>query len=198
MAIREWISNITQPKQQGQEQGRQQGRHKYITKVTHLQMDEKTLRHYHQPQEWGDDISFNREPTLSIADYRTLYDRVGRAWHWVNRRVLDDKTLAAIIHNPKTDIFVLRQRNMAIGFVEIHRKQHPLTEIVFVGLVKNTIGQGLGQKMLHHALYHLAQTQAKRVMIQTCTLDHPKALPLYQKMGFRKTHTQSTIIWDDY
>ncbi|MBE8191098.1 MAG: GNAT family N-acetyltransferase [Alphaproteobacteria bacterium] len=179
---------------------RQHKPHKHHTLVTHLAMDRAALEAIKPPRPWGADISFNREPTIAIADYRALYDSVGRAWHWVNRREIDDKSLAAIIHHPRTDIFVLRHRNTEIGFIEIHRHQHPMVEIIFVGLLQEAIGQGFGQQMLHHALYHLAQAKikTKRVIMQTCTLDHPSALPLYIKMGFRKTHTQRTIILDDY
>jgi len=37
---------------------------------------------------------------------------------------------------------------------------------------------------------------ADRLIVRTCTLDHPAALPLYQKCGFAPTGQQSTRIPD--
>jgi hypothetical protein len=66
------------------------------TIVTHLAMD-APLAVAGGDIAWPEGVSFEREQSMALNDYRALYDLVGRKWHWVNRRHLDDRQLAALI-----------------------------------------------------------------------------------------------------
>ena len=169
---------------------------KYKTTVTHLEMVPPFLPAAPDAC-WPDGISFTRETDISLAAYRALYDDVGRQWHWVNRRLLTDRQLSAIIHHPATEIFTLKRRDRAIGFVELNFKLFPQVEIVFVGLVKDAIGKGLGSQMLQQAISYIYSRAPSRIIIQTCTLDHPSALPLYQSYGFTPVGRKQVTIIDD-
>ena len=46
------------------------------------------------------------------------------------------------------------------------------------------MGQGIGRWFLGAALEAAWSHRPNAVTVQTCTLDHPAALPLYQKLGF--------------
>ena len=127
---------------------------KYKTTVTHLEMMPPFLPAAPDVG-WPDGLSFAREMDISVAAYRALYDDVGRQWHWVNRRVLTDRQLSAIIHHPATEIFTLNARDRAIGFVELNFKLFPQVEIVFVGLVEDVIGRGLGSTMLQRVISYI-------------------------------------------
>ena len=85
---------------------------------------------------------------MALDDYRALYDMVGRRWHWVNRRHLDDRQLAALIHHPATEIYRAAPQRRPIGYVELNFKLFPQVEIVFLGLVESEIGNGLGPRMM--------------------------------------------------
>jgi len=169
---------------------------KYKTIVTHLEMMPPFLPTA-PDVEWPDGISFTREMDVSVSTYRALYDQVGRQWHWVNRRTLTDRQLSAIIHHPATEIFRLKKRDRAIGFVELNFKLFPQVEIVFVGLIQDAIGRGLGSRMLEHVIGYIHTRAPSRIIIQTCTLDHPSALPLYQRMGFTPAGRKQVTIIDD-
>lgn len=169
---------------------------KYKTTVTHLEMVPPFLPAAPDAC-WPDGISFTRGTDISLAAYRALYDDVGRQWHWVNRRLLTDRQLSAIIHHPATEIFTLKRRDRAIGFVELNFKLFPQVEIVFVGLVKDAIGKGLGSQMLQQAISYIYSRAPSRIIIQTCTLDHPSALPLYQSFGFTPVGRKQVTIIDD-
>jgi len=169
---------------------------KYKTTVTHLEMVPPFLPAAPDAC-WPDGISFTRETDISLAAYRALYDDVGRQWHWVNRRLLTDRQLSAIIHHPATEIFTLKRRDRAIGFVELNFKLFPQVEIVFVGLVNDAIGKGLGSQMLQQAISYIYSRAPSRIIIQTCTLDHPSALPLYQSFGFTPVGRKQVTIIDD-
>ena len=169
---------------------------KLQTIVTHLAM-EAPLPGPSTSPDWPSDIRFTHEPDFSLAAYRDLYDRVGRAWHWVNRRHLSASHLGAVVHHPATEIYVLRRDMAAIGFVEVNYKLFPQVEIVFVGLVEGEIGGGLGRKMVDSMLNDIKARHARRIIIQTCTLDHPSALRLYQKVGFRAHNRKQVEIIDN-
>ena len=169
---------------------------KYKTTVTHLEMMPPFLPAAPDAG-WPDGISFTREMDISVAAYRALYDQVGRQWHWVNRRMLTDRQLSAIIHHPATEIFTLKNRDRAIGFVELNFKLFPQVEIVFVGLIKDAIGRGLGSAMLERVIDYIYTRAPSRIIIQTCTLDHPSALPLYQRRGFTPVGRKQVTIIDD-
>ena len=55
---------------------------------------------------------------------------------------------------------------------------------MFFGLLDHVAGQGLGRWFLGTAIEAAWSHHPSMVKLQTCTLDHPAALPLYQKMGF--------------
>ena len=46
------------------------------------------------------------------------------------------------------------------------------------------LGRGFGRYFLDQLLSLAWQPEIKKVTINTCTLDHPAALPMYQKFGF--------------
>jgi hypothetical protein len=61
----------------------------------------------------------------------------------------------------------------------------------------HAIGLGLSRWFLGCAIRTAWEVKPDVVSIETCTLDHPAALPLYQKMGFmpvRRTEAIATAI----
>ena len=51
-------------------------------------------------------------------------------------------------------------------------------------MMRHATGLGLGRWFLGAAIEAAWATGPKQIVVQTCTLDHPAALPLYQKLGF--------------
>jgi hypothetical protein len=52
------------------------------------------------------------------------------------------------------------------------------------------VGTGLGGPLLKTAVAKgWAGDGVSRMTVNTCTLDHPRALPLYRKTGFRPVRT---------
>ena len=59
-----------------------------------------------------------------------------------------------------------------------------MTDIAYFGMTPEAQGRGLGDWLLGTAI-HMAWDAAPRMLtVNTCSLDHPRALPLYQKWGF--------------
>ena len=116
--------------------------------------------------------------------YRYLYDLVGRPFHWVSRRTLNDAALSEIIKNERVHIYVLYHEGSPIGFSELDARSENTVEIRFFGIDQNFHGRGLGRYFLNQTLALAWALAPSEVRLETCTLDHPAALPLYQKLGF--------------
>jgi len=121
---------------------------------------------------------------MTLHFYRYLVDRVGRRWKWTKVLRMRDEVLADELAEPGRDIRVLYLDGAPAGFFEINPEQYDLAELRYFGLMEHAIGRGLGRWFLGAAIAAAWQQQPQKVIVQTCTLDHPAALPLYQKLGF--------------
>lgn len=134
------------------------------------------------------------KPTLSF--YRYLYNTVGEPWLWADRRRMDDGLLASIIHNPSTEIYVLYVGGVPAGFAELDRRREPLVDLSYLGLMPEFIGARLGSYLLRCAVDAAWAGGAHRITVNTCSLDHPKALATYQKVGFVPYRQETRIVPD--
>lgn len=120
----------------------------------------------------------------TVENYRQLYNAVGRDFHWLSRRKLSDEQLAAVIQHPLNELHVLHVAGTPAGFAEFDRRQPGEIELVQFGLMRDFIGQGLGEWFLQWTIDQAWSYQPRRFWLHTCTLDHPAALPNYLKAGF--------------
>jgi len=130
-------------------------------------------------------------PTLSF--YRYLYDAIGADWTWYERKKLDDAQLAAILHDPRVEVNVLWAQGVPAGLAELDGRDRAAIELAYFGILPEFIGQGLGRWLVDWAIHHAWRARPRRLWVHTCDLDHPRALPLYQKAGFRLYDQQMTL-----
>lgn len=121
---------------------------------------------------------------MPLHFYRYLIDRVGRRWKWEKALRFSDEELAAGLAEPGRDVRVLYLDGAPAGFFDIKLNLPDYAEIAYFGMMDHALGRGLGRWFLGAAISAAWQAKGERVVVQTCTLDHPAALPLYQKMGF--------------
>lgn len=129
-------------------------------------------------------IAILRAEKPPLHFYRYLYDVVGGPYNWVSRKRMDDETLTSIIHDPATHLYILYVEGVPAGLAEIDATSPQNVEIKFFGLTPDYTGRRLGRYFLTQAINLAWSLGPERVMLETCTLDHPAALPLYQKLGF--------------
>ncbi len=126
------------------------------------------------------------EPTLSF--YRFLYNTVGEEWLWFERRLMNDRRLAAIVQDPEVEVWVLYRGGQPAGYFELDFRElagKQVVDLAYFGLLPSFIGCKLGPYLLDSALQRAWAREPKRVTVNTNSLDHPRALPLYQRFGFR-------------
>ena len=142
----------------------------------------------------GHQVSLLRTTKMPLHFYRYLQFRVGKKWHWVSRLRMNDDELAAIIHAEKTQIYVLMVDGAPSGFFEINASHSEKSEIAYFGIMEHATGRGLGRWFLNQAIHTALESKPEKVIVNTCTLDHPAALSLYQKCGFQAVKRQDTEI----
>ncbi len=75
-----------------------------------------------------------RHPT--VANYRFLYNGVGKDYHWYSRERLAEVELAAVIQPPLNEVH------------ELDRRNNDEIELVQFGLMVDFMGRGLGKYFL--------------------------------------------------
>jgi GNAT superfamily N-acetyltransferase len=120
-----------------------------------------------------------------LKEYRVLFSAVGGAWGWSGRQILDDGELRAILEAPTTMAYRLRCNRKTAGFAELDRRDPARTEIVYFGLCPSFIGRGLGKYFLEQTIRRAWQGGPEIVWLHTCEFDHPAALAVYLKAGFK-------------
>ena len=137
------------------------------------------------PEAPADDVTVDLEEAPSVEFYRRLYDAVGAPWLWYERRLLDDAALAAIIGDPRVEVYVLRAGGAVAGYSELDMRTSPDIDIAYFGLAPEFIGRRLGPYLLGWTVARARTRNPARLLVNTCTLDHPKALALYESFGFK-------------
>lgn len=150
-----------------------------------------------QPKPPALKLAVLRAENITVAYYRFLYAEVGRDWTWYERRSVTDSDLAVAIQDPQVDVFVLHVGGQPAGYIELDRRRLPdEVEIRFFGLMPDFIGRGLGPWLLDWGVREAWRHAPRRTYVNTCSLDHPKALALYQRMGFTAFKQESKTIRD--
>jgi len=135
-----------------------------------------------------------RAPEIPLHYYRYLYRQVGKRWHWYKRLRMSDEELSATLHNPRTSVTVLYVNGAPAGFFELFKESDDVIELSYFGLFERAIGLGIGKWFLLQALYAAWQDNPQKVTVTTNTLDHPRALQLYQMMGFSPVSTYEALV----
>ena len=136
------------------------------------------------------------KPTTGF--YRYLYDTVGRPWHWVDRHRMSDLALGNIINDPLVEIWVPYIGGVPAGYIELDRRsvdadERKTANIAYFGLTPEFFGRGVGPWLLRAGIRQAYTYGIDRLTVNTCNLDHPAALPLYQKCGFRPYQTREAL-----
>ncbi|WP_024351472.1 GNAT family N-acetyltransferase [Aurantimonas coralicida] len=153
------------------------------TTVTSLELRQPPER-VASPPASDTELSFREIRDIALDAYRTLYRSVGDPHHWTSR-ILPDDRLDREIHDEATRIFVLLADDIVAGWFELEmRRSLKSARIVHLGIMPAFRGRGLADHLVSKAIVTGFSEGAERLTIETNTLDHPAALPLYRKHGF--------------
>jgi GNAT superfamily N-acetyltransferase len=160
--------------------------------ITYLEMREQPPRGPAHPPRLTEKIALMRAERPTVGFYRYLYTAVGGPWLWYERNRLSDEALTAIVQDEKVEVCVLYYGGTPAGYAELDFRTEGEVELAYFGLIPDFIGLGLGGYMLDWAIDSAWSRNPRRLWVNTCTLDHPAALSVYQKAGF-VPYDQETI-----
>ena len=148
--------------------------------VTYLEMDTApTFTRPHAPV--GEPVALMRAKSPPVWYFLFLYRTVGAQYEWVQRLEDDPGDLDDFVSDDKVGIYTLLRGGWPAGFFMLDWRKEGVTDLSYFGLVPDAVGQGLGSWLLKTAIltaWDVPGTQ--RVTVNTCTLDHPRALAQYQ------------------
>jgi len=164
--------------------------------ITHLELAPADWARRGAPPDLPLAIEHIAKPTAAL--YLDLYDRVGRPWLWYERRLLGDSDLAALINRPGHELHVARHDGNLVGYFELYDD-----EIVFFGLTPDYLGRRIGPWLLDRAIERGFARGSSRLILNTNTVDHLRALHTYRKAGFRVVRSETKelqdprVLWPD-
>ncbi len=120
-----------------------------------------------------------------VGFYRYLYHTVGEAYVWWLRRAMADASLASLLAHPAVAIHVLYRGGAPAGFFELDGRAGPDINLSYFGLLPHAVGTGMGPGFLRAAIDEAWRARPRGLTVNTCTADHPRALPTYLHAGFR-------------
>ena len=161
--------------------------------VTFLEM--RSPPAHYPPMPYGKHIALLKTRDIPRHFYRYLTDRVGRKWHWVNVLRMSDDELEASLRSSGRDIRVLYLDGAPAGFFDVKPHLPGEAELAYFGMMEQAMGQGIGKWFLGAAIEACWAQKPNVVTVQTCTLDHPAALPLYQRLGFSPVGQAQEKVW---
>ena len=120
---------------------------------------------------------------------RRFYLAVGEAYRWVDRRAWSLEQWGQWAAARGITTLVAAVEGSEAGFAVLSEGPDGGVELDYFGLLGEFIGRGYGSAFLHETVRRAFARGARRVFLNTCSLDHPTALKGYQKRGFRLYRT---------
>ena len=142
-------------------------------------------------------------PSPSSRYFFDLYAAVGAKYEWTDKYELPIHEVEHFLCNQSVKMFTLFKDGWTAGFFILDGRQKQICDLAYFGLVPEAMGHGYGEYLLRFAVKQAWERSGIEILtVNTNSLDHPSALPLYKKIGFKvvnreqetRTLTQSRII----
>ena len=154
-------------------------------RVTFLEMPARPAYDWPALPANGSAASLLRAEAPPVWYFRALYDAVGRDHAWEDLDEESDADVAAFLTDPEVALWSLIRAGWPQGFFILDAREPAETTITLLGLVPEAIGLGLGKFLLRTAVLTAWERPGlQRLKVETCSLDHPRALAVYQQHGF--------------
>ncbi|MDG4649444.1 GNAT family N-acetyltransferase [Roseibacterium sp. SDUM158017] len=160
-------------------------------RITYLEMPERPDL---TAPDLPEGVRLDHAATPPVWFFLAMYDAVGRDYEWRDRFEQAERNPAALrafVEDPLVEMWVAYGTGWPRGFFQLDFRQKGTCDLAYFGLVPEAVGTGLGGALLKTAIAKgWARKGVRRMTVNTCTLDHPRALALYQRVGFRPIRTE--------
>lgn len=148
----------------------------------------------------GRDAVLLRAETPPWWYFLALYDAVGRDYAWTDKHAMTPDQITEWVQHPDVALYTLMGQGWPQGFFMLDWRDAGTCDLAYLGLVPEATGRGLGTWLLRTALLTgWGRQGVRRMTVNTCTLDHPRALIQYQRHGFSplRTEVRSRVLTRD-
>ncbi|MCI4664086.1 MAG: GNAT family N-acetyltransferase [Neomegalonema sp.] len=122
-----------------------------------------------------------------------LYRTVGEPYQWTDMLRAPEAELAAFVQDPKVELYSLLRAGAPAGFYQLDFRQADICSLAYFGLTPEAVGQGVGRWLLDTAIREGWRRGVRKMIVNTCTLDHPSALAMYQRAGFAPVRREERV-----
>ena len=152
--------------------------------VTHLEMTARPLSPIpHMPT--GMALALIAADNPPVEYFLYLYSAVGTEHEWTDWLQRTHQECEAFISDPRIEFFSLMVDGWPGGFFVLDTRQRGVCDLKLFGLIPQAMGRGLSAWLLGSAMHMGWDRPGVALMtVNTNTFDHPRALALYQRMGF--------------
>ena len=152
--------------------------------VTYLELDLVGAQPAAPLRQHAAPLEVDRVPRTTAADVAArMYRAVGAPWHWTDRLRWTDAEWEAAVNRDDVALWVAKLDHKVAGYFELQLEGDAI-ELKYFGLTPDFTGRGIGGALLSAAIERARALGKARLTVNTCTLDHPAALPNYLKHGF--------------
>lgn len=123
---------------------------------------------------------------ICVDDYLKIYNRIGEGHQWNDRLELEKSDLEQTINEEKSLLFHLMYKGEEVGYSELVL-EGDYVELLYFGLYPEAVTHGHGTHFLQIMINKAWSYKPQWVQLNTCDLDHPAALKIYQRQGFKIT-----------
>ena len=121
-----------------------------------------------------------------VRYFFSLYEAVGAEYEWTDKFSCTKKEVNDFLLDPNVKLFTFLKNGWIAGFFVLDKRERNICDLAYFGLVPEAIGYGYGEYLLKFAIKESwVEKDINLLTVNTNTLDHPNALPLYKKLGFK-------------
>lgn len=145
-------------------------------------------------------LSLIRAEDPPVRWFLHLYDSVGEAHEWTDWHDRSRDEQEAFVGDADVSLYTLFLKGWSAGFFMLDRREAGVCDLAYFGLTPEAQGLGLGKYLLQTAILTGWADEPEKMTVNTNTLDGPRALPLYQRMGFTPVRREETtrILKNDF
>lgn len=152
--------------------------------VTYLEMDARPTAPI-PPMPVGPSLALIKAEAPPADYFLYLYGQVGAAYEWTDWFRKERSEVEAFVSDPRTELFTLMLDGWPGGFFMLDTRKAGVCDLAYFGLVPQAVGRGLGYWLLATAVHTgWDRPGVTKMTVNTNTLDHPRAIGLYQRVGF--------------
>ena len=116
---------------------------------------------------------------------RFLYQLVGEDWQWHDKLDWNADRWREYSEHDSLRTWIAKYEGSIAGYFELKKREEDVTELAYFGLAPPFVGKGMGGYLLTEAVSQAwLWAPTAKVIVNTCSLDHPSALSNYQSRGF--------------